>query len=148
MKALSILIVFSILALGYFSGVGKKIKERLESLKSKVPSPVSTEAKKAPTLFGEEVSSTGEAAPVATQEMFLTVDFPKDKATVSTEKILVSGRTLAGAEVFVNEIQVFPDGSGNFQTEVLLYEGENYVLLVAGNEDGEAEVERVVYYEE
>ena len=89
------------------------------------------------------IPKVGQKAP----GFFLEVTSPQDGQTVSLSKIQVKGKTVPGSEVWVNENQVTTDKNGNFSVVVSLEEGENYLLIVAGNESGEAEVERVVYYE-
>jgi len=78
---------------------------------------------------------------------FLELLSPEDGMIVNIARIEVKGRTIPGSEVFVNEEQVYPDQAGNFRKEVVLQEGENYILVTAGNGEGDSEIERVVYFE-
>lgn len=78
---------------------------------------------------------------------FLEVISPKNGIIVNTNKIEVSGKTNPSTEIFVNEVQVIPDATGNFSINLTLEEGENYILIVSGNEKGDGEVERTVTYE-
>jgi len=78
---------------------------------------------------------------------FLEVLSPEEGATVKTNWVEVKGRTNSDSEVFVNETQVYPDKDGNFQKSVSLTEGENYIVVSAGNDKGDSEIERLVYYE-
>ncbi len=78
---------------------------------------------------------------------WLEVTSPENGVTVSSGQIKVQGRTVPGAEVFVNDSQVAPDKNGDFSAVVALAEGENVIIIVAGNESGDAETEREVFFE-
>ena len=77
----------------------------------------------------------------------LEVSSPVNGVTVDKGVLEVIGKTVPGAEVFVNEVQAKVDKDGNFRQRVTLQEGENFILITAGNETGDAEIERTVYYE-
>lgn len=86
-------------------------------------------------------------APVKTSTIFLTVDSPADKSTVSRANLLVKGRTVAGAEVFINEKETVADPQGNFSVNLTLEEGENSIFVTATDEAGNsAEQEITVTY--
>lgn len=78
---------------------------------------------------------------------FLDVFNPEDGLKLTTDQVIVRGRTLPDVEVFVNEFETKADSQGNFSLRVTLEEGENPIIISAGNESGEAEIERTVYYE-
>jgi len=84
---------------------------------------------------------------IVISKFFLQIASPIDGATVSQNKITVSGKTVPGAEISVNEKELAADKNGNFSTSVLLEEGENFIFVTAGNEDGFEEKEIVVNYE-
>ncbi len=94
------------------------------------------------------VPTKAETEKKAANSLLLEIISPQDGQTVSLSQIKVQGRTVAGAEVFVNEKEVVPDKNGNFSATVGLQEGENVLLIAAGNESGDAEVERTVYFEQ
>lgn len=99
---------------------------------------------------GEKLSTAVDQArdlKTSTQPFFLEVTLPKEGQTFNTNKIEVKGKTNSKAEVFINENQVFPDKNNNFSSTISLEEGENYIQIVAGNDKGDEEVERIVYYE-
>ncbi len=77
----------------------------------------------------------------------LEVSSPTDGATVNQATLEVVGETVPGAEVFVNEFQAQVDKDGHFRQRISLQEGENFILITAGNETGDSEIERLVYYE-
>lgn len=84
---------------------------------------------------------------VAGQKVFLTITSPVDEVTVSQNKVTVTGKTVAGADVSVNEKDLTADADGNFSATISLDEGENPILITAGNGDGFEEKEITVYYE-
>jgi len=94
--------------------------------------------------------SQAEASPeeAKTSYFFLEVDYPSNNLTVDQGSVEVRGRTVIDAEVFVNDKHVYPDQKGSFYTKVELEEGENIILIGAGNEQEDKEIERIVYYEQ
>ncbi len=68
----------------------------------------------------------------------LTVTSPANGSKVNTPQVAVRGRTVPGAEVFVNETQVVADKNGNFSVTVTLDEGENIIVVTASDADGNA----------
>lgn len=130
-------ILFFILVLATIAGAYLLVSSSKGTVTNsvKVDTSESTEAEKA---------ASGSAS---FPSFLLQVEAPADGVTVSSASVEVRGRTVPGAEVFVNESQVFPNASGEFKTKVSLTEGENVILVVAGNEEGDSEVERTVYYE-
>jgi hypothetical protein len=81
-------------------------------------------------------------------EITLTVNSPSDNTTVTSDRLVVRGKTVAGAEVFVNDAETKADQSGNFSVTITLDEGENYILVVANDALGNySEKEITVIYE-
>lgn len=77
----------------------------------------------------------------------LTVSSPGNNTTTSSESISVKGKTVAGAEVFVNDVETRADASGNFSVTITLDEGENYILVVVNDALGNySEKELTVIY--
>lgn len=80
-------------------------------------------------------------------QITLNVASPQDGATVSDANISVSGKTLPGADVFVNETELTADANGNFSTQLTLDEGENTISVSANDNSGNsAEQELTVTY--
>ncbi len=77
------------------------------------------------------ISTTAPSSP-----MTLTVSYPLDRATVSTAGITVKGTTSPQAEVFVNETEVVANANGAFSAYITLEEGDNYIVIVATDQDG------------
>lgn len=104
-----------------------------------------------PSGDGSEVVSGLSPTPASTVSratgISLTVSSPANNTTTSSESITVKGKTVAGAEVFVNDVETRADASGNFSVTITLDEGENYILVVANDALGNySEKELTVIY--
>jgi hypothetical protein len=125
------------------------------TLKSSIPQKA-TVLPENPFTYSQEVSPTEGSTDQEDQVLntspdkenfFLEVASPQDGVTVKTSQIEVRGRVSLGSEIFVNDKEVNHDSNGNFSIKIDLVEGVNPILIVAGNEVGDRETERVVYYE-
>lgn len=86
--------------------------------------------------------------PTLTNQIRLTVSSPVNASTVQSNTITIAGITAAKAEVFVNDVSTIADGNGNFSARITLDEGENQIVIVANDENGNtAEAEITVTYE-
>lgn len=101
----------------------------------------------------EEASSTQQVSPTTStlastqQQMELSVSDPGDGAIVTSPQLLVRGKTVPNAEIFINEKDTTADENGNFSTTLTLDEGENLIIVTANDADGNiAEKEMVVTY--
>lgn len=84
---------------------------------------------------------------VVVQKISLSISTPKSGVTVSTATLAVNGKTVAGADVSVGDLEVKADASGNFSATVTLDEGENILTVVAVDANGDsAEQELTVTY--
>jgi hypothetical protein len=93
----------------------------------------------------ETVSPTKSAAVV--NQIALSVTTPSNNATVAVPSVTVKGVTKAGADVSVNEKDTVAGSGGNFSATISLEEGDNYVIVVAVDADGNvAEQELTVTY--
>ncbi|MBI5019028.1 hypothetical protein HZB58_02035 [Candidatus Gottesmanbacteria bacterium] len=104
-----------------------------------------------PSDDGSEVESVLSPTPASTVSratgISLTVSSPTNNTTTSSESISVKGKTVAGAEVFVNDVETRADASGNFSVTITLDEGENYILIVVNDALGNySEKELTVIY--
>lgn len=78
----------------------------------------------------------------------IKVTSPTDGSTSSTQTVLVKGKTAANADVYINETEGRADAQGNFSISYPLEEGENYLLVIANDEQGNSdEVQLTVKYE-
>lgn len=104
-----------------------------------------------PSDNGSEVMSGLSPTPASTVSratgISLTVSSPANNTTTSSESITVKGKTVAGAEVFVNDVETRADASGNFSVTITLDEGENYILVVVNDALGNySEKELTIIY--
>lgn len=76
----------------------------------------------------------GNNAPI--ENIPLAITYPKDKSTVASSAITIKGQTTPNAEIAVNEIDTKADSSGNFSAAVSLDEGENTIIVVANDQNG------------
>ncbi len=83
----------------------------------------------------------------AASSLTLSVASPTDGSQVTSPTVTVKGKTMSNAEVFVNDTNGTADGDGNFSIATTLDEGENTVIVVANDSDGNvAEQELTVTY--
>lgn len=88
------------------------------------------------------------ATPAPAKEISLDVTQPANNSTVASARITLKGKTVPKAEVFVNEYDLKADVSGNFSYTLTLDEGENIIIVMANDENGNvAEKELIVTYE-
>lgn len=109
---------------------------------SEVPSVTIVESDEATTPTAKV--NTSNASPTI---ISLTVTSPADKSTVTSSSVKVQGKTAPNAEVFVNEQETKADNNGSFSLTMTLDEGENYLFIMANDENGNvAEKELTVTY--
>jgi len=78
----------------------------------------------------------------------LQIISPSDGSTVTSSVITLRGKTIPGAEVFVNDKELTADANGDFSVELTLDEGGNPIMAVANDQDGNVgEAEITVFYE-
>jgi hypothetical protein len=81
---------------------------------------------------------------VVTQKILLTITSPVDGATLGSTNVTVKGKTVANAEVFVNDQAGKADAGGNFSINIGLDEGENQLLISANDEAGNVAEESII----
>ena len=113
----------------------------------------SRENKEREDMFSEqsiptETTSSNRSVGALEQTFKLQVLSPSDKSTVTSPTITFRGNTVAGAEVFVNDKETTADAQGNFSVQLTLEEGDNPIMVVANDADGNvSEAEITVTYE-
>jgi len=70
------------------------------------------------------------------EEVFLNIESPKENDVVSSSLLKVTGKTVANAEVFVNDKETKADKNGNFFINVTLEEGENILTIIMNDSLG------------
>ncbi len=77
----------------------------------------------------------------------LVISQPQPNATVTSPNLSVRGKTSPSAEVFVNDVELKADDAGNFNATIILDEGENPIIVVVNDLDGNsAENQLLVTY--
>ena len=114
------LAVIVFVAFAYFAVYSKK-------------SSVSSPNNNVPTSFSGVESESGE---VNVSEISLEITSPKDGEVVTKSPVLVTGTTVKGADVFVNDAETKADESGKFKVSVPLEEGENEIFVTVNDQDG------------
>lgn len=90
---------------------------------------------------------TPEGSPVTKSPLPLSIDQPEENSTVTSEVIVVSGKTFPNAIVVVNEQDVDVESNGNWFIAVKLVPGRNLIIATAVDFDGnESVAARVVRY--
>ncbi len=114
------LAVIVFVAFAYFAVYSKK-------------SSVSSPNNNIPTSFSGVESESGE---VNVSEISLEITSPKDGEVVTKSPVLVTGTTVKGADVFVNDAETKADANGEFKVSVPLEEGENEIFVTVNDQDG------------
>ncbi len=99
---------------------------------------VSTSGTPVPTVqtsIGTSSEATREI-PSVVKTLPLVVNSPVDGATVTSASLSVRGKTAPLAEVFINDVETRADASGNFTAQITLDEGENTVVVMVNDADG------------
>lgn len=90
-----------------------------------------------------ETSAEAPAKPIT-----LTVSSPANGATVTNATITITGQTLPGAEVSINDVETTADAQGNFSGILTLDEGDNDITVSANDTNGNsAEQELTVTFD-
>ncbi len=77
----------------------------------------------------------------------LTIISPLENSVASTPQITIKGQTLAKAEVFINDVSITADATGNFVITFDLEEGENDINITANDALGNySEKELMITY--
>lgn len=142
----AILIFGGLIFLGYQSQ--KAVKE---VTKNETITPITEETKaikEQPTIgpTTKALQPTQSTEKVGT--LTLTVSQPGNGTTTNSSSVVVKGKTLPKAEVFVNDQETIADSAGSFSVKLNLDEGENYILVAAADSEGNSvEQELTVTYE-
>lgn len=81
-------------------------------------------------------------------EILLTISEPVDKSTVTFPNLIIRGKTVANAEVSINDQTLPANANGDFSAQVSLEEGDNYFYITAIDANGNSsEKEIMITYE-
>lgn len=82
------------------------------------------------------------------QGLSLEIFEPQNNITVNNPNLKIRGKTNPNIEVFINEKELRSDEKGEFQTDLVLDEGENIITIVVSDKQGNyAEKEIIVNFE-
>lgn len=89
-------------------------------------------------------TQTPNTAPTATNinphnsNITLNISQPQDGSVVNTPTIKIAGTTVPNADVSINDQDLTADNEGKFMTSVTLEEGDNYIDIVANDQNGQS----------
>jgi hypothetical protein len=90
-----------------------------------------------PTIRGDQTS-----------QIALNITAPVNGTVVTSATLAVKGKTAAKAQVAVNDKETVADAAGNFSVNLTLDEGDNDIIAVANDSEGNmAEQELTVTYQ-
>lgn len=137
---LSILIIFVLIGIGGFFYFNSRLT--LSKQQKEMGNIINTIGN---SLSGQESASKMSAVETDLQIQNIS---PSDHSTVTSPYITLRGKTVAGAEVFVNDNETVADSQGNFSVQLTLDEGENPIMIVANDASGSVgEAEITITYE-
>jgi hypothetical protein len=86
----------------------------------------------------KSTSNTPTSAPqsVVNATLDLVIMSPQSDTTVNATSITVKGTVNPKAYVIINEYDITPGKDGSFEQKIALDEGENYISIVAYDDDG------------
>lgn len=90
------------------------------------------------TSQGEIQNQSQETENITSNKISLAIVSPMDGDTLGSTNATVKGKTVASAEVFVNDVVGKADINGNFSINVALDEGENQIVVSANDANGNA----------
>jgi len=99
---------------------------------SSIAPPLNTDSSGAQPTVSAEPSITI----TKSNEITLTIVSPLTNTSVTTSTVTVAGKTVANADVFVNDTETKADSNGFFSAAVPLDEGENSIIIVANDANG------------
>lgn len=91
---------------------------------------------KKPTVNNSGSKVSTPSSEVGENEINLEITSPKDGEIVTKSSVLVTGTTVKGADVFVNDTETKADENGEFKVSIPLEEGENEIFVVVNDSEG------------
>jgi hypothetical protein len=77
------------------------------------------------------------------QSLKIQILSPSHQSIVTSPYITLRGKTSAQAEVFVNDKETTADAQGNFSVALTLEEGENPIMIVVNDQNGNVGEEEI-----
>jgi len=144
-KALLLILGISIISVGLllltgFSFFSKRLTESKE-IKEQSDSLLETSV---PKQINESQREMG----AVEENLKIQIVSPSHQSVVTSPYITLRGKTNPQAEVFINDKETIADTQGNFSVALTLEEGENPIMVVANDQNGNVgEVEISIVYE-
>lgn len=127
--AIGAVVFVGLVILGYNSSRQIPVTPKVSDTARETPTQTASQQNISPT-------DTSTSATIAPAGLSLAITQPINGAQFTTARIIVSGKTAPRAEVFVNDLELSANSTGNFSTSLTLDEGENTILVVANDEQG------------
>lgn len=125
MKKIFFFIIFlAVFFFGYYYLQGNKLEFLKENLKK------GRENKQILTSASSSLTEENKGG------FYLEIISPKDKEISNTSNLVIKGKTIPFAQVFINDKETKADNKGNFSLNYLLDEGENEIIIVANDDLG------------
>jgi cytoskeletal protein RodZ len=74
----------------------------------------------------------------------IAIDAPQDGARITSSSVVVQGHTDVGANLTMNDQQIFVDSEGNFKQPVSISPGEKVLLFISKNNFGKISTKQIV----
>jgi len=87
---------------------------------------------------------TKETGSVTSKKISLVLISPKNGDNLTSTNVTVTGKTVPGADVFVNDAEGKADVNGNFSITLGLDEGSNQITVNANDADGNVAEETII----
>lgn len=128
-------LLFVAIVIIIFAGFIALRKQRTsENTKQTEPVPTSLIQKQVtPTII---LSQTGTQIQGQSKIIPLVVSEPSNNMVTTSPTISVKGKTVANADISINEKDLKADAQGNFSTTISMEEGENIIAVLAVDEAG------------
>lgn len=132
-----LIIVFLILLIAYFGYYFYQQKDISFMKKSFQPTLVENQKQEAVITSSKEINRVETSNQnEGLRTFFLEIESPVNGAIVNQSTITVSGKTLPQSEVFINDFQLKAKSDGSFSITISLDEGENILMVVANDNQG------------
>lgn len=136
-KILPFLLFFSLILLSVYFGFSQSKNKKInisKNMSAKNNTNTSTHTNVTVTLLPTLVLSPSPTS--SSSQINLIISSPQSGSTVDVNSITVNGTTKAKIAVVVNDSELTTGADGTFKVEVVLDEGDNYISIVAYDEEG------------
>lgn len=136
-----VIILFVLFVIFFGIAIGLVVREEQDKKKAVVPIENQSESKNSDVkteLDTAKTSSSSTSSVISSSSsMPLVILYPQNNQTVNSTSILVKGKTAPSVSVIINEFELTSGDDGSFSKSLSLDEGENYINIIAYNENGD-----------